>query len=211
MLHPDPGQSDHSPMKNYLDIDGPAGKLEIMVDQPDNAGTTWAVMCHPHPLYGGSMHDGVLEIAANVALYRNINVVRFNFRGVGRSSGTHSGGPGEADDLASVLAWLKTTHQPAKTLLCGYSFGSSIAWRVAGTTDAPGLVMLIAPPVGMMPFDAPAPACPVHAIWGDVDSFVDEEALQALPDVIQHCIEDADHFFMGCHEGLSAAVEKALS
>jgi len=198
-------------MKNCLDIEGPAGKLEVMVDQPDNAGDTWAVLCHPHPLYGGSMHDGVLDIAANVALYKGISVVRFNFRGVGRSAGTHSGGAGEADDLAAVLAWLASTHHPARTLLCGYSFGSSIAWHIAGKTGSLELLLLIAPPVGMMPFDPPAPSCLVHAIWGDSDSFVDEEALEALPGVVQHCIEDADHFFMGCHEGLSAAVDEALS
>ncbi len=198
-------------MKNYLDIAGPAGSIEVMVDQPDGGNNLWAVLCHPHPLYGGSMHDGVIDTAAIVLLYRKINVVRFNFRGVGRSAGSHTGGAGEVDDLAAVLEWLRTTHQPDQVLLGGYSFGSNIAWRVAGSTPGLARLLLIAPPVGMMPFEGPTPTCPVHAVWGDADSFIDEDALGALSGVNAHCVEDADHFFMGQEEGLSAAVEASLS
>lgn len=197
-------------MTEFHDIIGPAGPIEIMVDRATGDGTTWAVLCHPHPLYGGSMHDGVLDTVASVLRFRGINVARFNFRGVGRSGGTHSGGAGEADDLAAVLAWLQVTHGPERTILGGYSFGSSIAWRVAGKISGLEQLLLIAPPVGMMPFDGPPPDCPVHAIYGDADSFVDEEELQRLPDVVAHGVEDADHFFMGRHEALAAAVEAAL-
>ena len=197
-------------MKNYHDIAGPAGALEVMVDRPNDRATAWAVLCHPHPLYGGSMHDGVLDAASSVLLYRDINVVRFNFRGVGRSEGAHAGGAGEADDLVAVLAWLAATHAPERTLLGGYSFGSSIAWQVAAKVEGLDRLLLIAPPAGMMPFDAPPPACPVHAIWGDADSFIDEDALGALPGITSHCVDDADHFFAGCQEALAAAVDSAL-
>lgn len=197
-------------MKNYIDIPGPAGSIEVMIDRPEGGHNRWAVLCHPHPLYGGSMHDGVLDTAAEVLLYRGINVVRFNFRGVGRSAGSHSGGAGEADDLSAVLAWLHAEHTPDQVVLGGYSFGSSIAWAVAGRTPGLERLLLIAPPVGMMPFAAPAPDCVVHAVWGDADTFVDEDALGALPGVTSHCVDDADHFFMGHYDGLSAAVDASL-
>lgn len=197
-------------MTEYHDIAGPAGAIEIMVDRASGDRNAWAVLCHPHPLYGGSMHDGVLDTAASVLMFRGVHVARFNFRGVGRSEGIHSGGAGEADDLAAVMAWLQATHSPEVTVLGGYSFGSSVAWRVAGKLKDLDRLLLIAPPVGMMPFDAPAPSCPVHAVYGDADSFVDEEALRGLTGVETHCVEDADHFFMGQYEALAAAVDEAL-
>lgn len=156
------------------------------------------------------MHDGVLDAAASVLLAKGVNVLRFNFRGVGQSEGTHAKGEGEADDLAAIAAWALESCQSESIILAGYSFGATVAWRAAHTLPKLSRLVLIAPPVGMMPFTAPAPACPVHVVYGDRDEYIDTAALAAWTGVTRHRVDGANHFFTGEWQGLSTAIAAAM-
>ena len=193
-----------------MDIAGPAGALETRIDAPET-GTQWAVLCHPHPQYGGNMHDAVLDVLANELIRRDIGVLRFNFRGVGRSEGSYDQGDGEQQDLKAVLAWITSEYELPNVLLGGYSFGSSIAWQVAQSVDVVSRLMLVAPPVGAMTFDGPTPHVPIDAFAGDGDEFVRMDALRALDGVRVHEIAGANHFFMGRWDDLGEAIRSALS
>jgi uncharacterized protein len=197
-------------MQQTQSIDGPAGTIEAMLDRVSPASTTIAILCHPHPLYGGSMHDGVVDAAASVLLNEGISVLRFNFRGVGQSEGTHAKGEGEADDVAAVVAWALESCPSDSIILAGYSFGANVAWRAAYTLPKLVRLILIAPPVGMMPFTSPAPACPVHVVYGDADEYIDPAALAAWTGVTRHQVDGANHFFMGEWQGLTTAIANAL-
>lgn len=197
-------------MNKSLQIDGPAGAIEAMLDRASADSTDIAILCHPHPAYGGNMHDGVLDVAAAVLLNEGVSVLRFNFRGVGRSDGAHAKGEGEADDLAAVTAWALESCPSESIILAGYSFGATVAWRAAHTLPKLARLILIAPPVGLMPFTAPAPTCPVHVVYGDTDEYIDPAALAAWTGVTRHQVDGANHFFMGEWQGLTTAFADAL-
>ena len=192
-------------------IPGPAGAIEAILEQAAaERSSSVAVLCHPHPLYGGSMHDGVLSAAADPLRRGSIDTLRFNFRGVGHSEGVHDDGDGEVEDLAAVVQYARTNLGYGEVMIAGYSFGSRVAWRGARRCEATGLV-LIAPPMPAMAFDPDlAPTCPVLAIAGDRDNFADTETLQRWclePGAEAQVIKGADHFF-GPHIGaLADAVE----
>jgi alpha/beta superfamily hydrolase len=196
-----------------LNIPAPAGSLEGWLTLPEQPGSTAAVLCHPHPLYGGSMHDAVLEQLASALLAAGVACLRFNFRGVGDSTGRHDGGVGEVDDLRAAIRWLADNHAPDELWIGGYSFGAHVCWQLLAAGDsapAPRRAILIAPPVGRMPFDDCTPSCPVVAIAGDSDSFVDTRRFRAWPGVSKTVIEGADHFFSGASRPLRAALENAV-
>lgn len=160
------------------------------------------------------MHDAVLEQLASTLLDAGIACLRFNFRGVGGSTGSHDGGAGEVDDLRAAIHWLATTHAPEELWIGGYSFGAHVCWQLLAAGDAvpaPGRAILIAPPVGRMPFAECAPPCPVTAIAGDSDSFVDIRRFRAWTGVSTTVIEGADHFFSGAWVPLRAALNAAVS
>lgn len=189
-----------------MQIPGPTGTLEARLDEAQTRATDSpriAVLCHPHPQYGGSMHDAVLETATGALLAAGIDCVRFNFRGVGASAGVYDHGVGEVDDANAVLAWARDT-EPSEIWLAGYSFGARVAWQVLANpateiTVARGL--LIAPPVGSMSFDG-ATTAPVDVFAGDADEFIESAALDAWQGVNIHRIPSANHFFMGAHPQL---------
>lgn len=173
-------------------IEGPVGLIEAVVD--DTAADVWAVLCHPHPLYGGSLFDGVLAIAQAELKSQGGASVRFNFRGVGSSDGEYDDGNGEVDDALAVLDWLQETKAPAKTVLAGYSFGSMVALRAAASRDLDQLV-LIAPPTSMLgPVELPDVATSIIA--GSEDPYVETAALEVLGDAATlTIIPGGDHFF----------------
>ena len=90
-----------------LSISGPAGALEAMLRTPLVAGGELAILCHPHPLYGGSMHDAVLDLVGRTLGELSVNCLKFNFRGVGASEGDFDGGRGETEDLLAVVDWAR--------------------------------------------------------------------------------------------------------
>ena len=110
-----------------MEVAGPAGTLEVKLLPPAKPDGTIAVLCHPHPQYGGSMEDVVLACLADTLVARGVGCLRFNFRGVGGSTGSHSDGAGELDDLFAVIYWLKTANPTRSYWLGGYSFGANIS------------------------------------------------------------------------------------
>ncbi|MEM1229994.1 MAG: alpha/beta fold hydrolase [Pseudomonadota bacterium] len=211
-------------------IPGPAGTLAIAIDlAPEPAGGC-AVLAHPHPLYGGSMDDAVLGALKTPLQAAGLDVVRFNFRGVGGSTGTHDGAGGEADDVLAVLDWAAgSPWRPAQStldgpapLLAGYSFGAAMAW--AALCQAPGCareLWLIAPPIGLMAFEQRSTDRPL-ALWlGDGDAYcstahgeaflaaVSGTAYAGEPQAMT-VLPGADHFFAGQHTALAALAAARL-
>lgn len=182
-------------------IPGPAGNLEILVEQPKQTSRGLMLICHPHPQFGGTMDNKVVYSLARSALGNDMTAVRFNFRGVGKSEGHHDEGVGELEDAASVLAMARE-YSPGKLVLGGFSFGSAIALRLSERV-IPDAILSIAPPMRYFSQDSvPRPACPWLIVHGDEDDVVEcDETLDSLRDwSLQPKIEiihGAGHFFHG--------------
>jgi len=203
-------------------IKGPAGELEASYHNPgyhnppqvQNA----ALLCHPHPSYGGNMHDGVLAVTAsaleNAAPEDSWAHLRFNFRGVGNSSGTFNDGAGEQEDLIAAWDWLREQQNWQSLTLIGYSFGAAMAWSAHERCEGLTRLVLIAPPTAAMPFSpvssqAESDMVATHIIVGDRDDYCNLDALPA--NASSQVLPGADHFFSASTERLSTAVSKVLS
>ena len=116
-----------------LSIDGPAGRLEALLNAGVDSATHAAVVCHPHPLFGGTLHNKVVFHTMKALNSFGFPVLRFNFRGTGLSQGEHDHGNGEVDDVRAALDWLDRFHLPL--LFAGFSFGAAVGLRAA-CTDA---------------------------------------------------------------------------
>jgi len=176
------------------------------------------VICHPHPLYGGDMDNPVVVRVAEVCRELGLATLRFNFRGVGASTGQHGQGRDERHDVTAALAHFASVLPSGAPLgLAGYSFGAAVAARVAGErAEAPPLtaVALVAPPVAMTgdePFAALASlTARLLVVAGDHDEYCPVAALHALgrrlPSAEIKVIEGANHFFFGKLYPLGQAV-----
>jgi alpha/beta superfamily hydrolase len=116
-----------------VDLTGPAGRLEGLYEEPAGA-RFMAVVCHPHPLFGGTLHNHATYRLAKAVRESGGGSLRFNFRGVGRSQGAHSQGRGEVDDVRAALAWLAARRPDLPRYACGFSFGAWMA-LTAGCAD----------------------------------------------------------------------------
>lgn len=163
-----------------LTLPGPAGALEVAVDPPEAdvaAVPVVAVLCHPLPTEGGSMHNKVVTMAARSLRELGVATVRFNFRGVGRSEGAFDHGEGELDDLRAVAAWVRAARPDAALWLAGFSFGAYISLRAAMELR-PAMLVSIAPPAGRWEFERIAtPTMPWLVIQGEEDEIVDPQAV----------------------------------
>lgn len=197
-------------MATHLTIDGPSG--DIQVSYTDSQCRQCAVMCHPHPLYGGSMDDACLATTEQVLLALGIDCVRFNFRGVGLSEGTHDNGIGEIDDLTAVANWLSGEAGVRNPVIGGYSFGSHVAWRAITSGLASQHLLLIAPPMGMMDFSGDADIATTIVI-GSMDTFADMETIRSWRPTHTSVSElnGADHFFGGAQQDLAATLASKLA
>jgi alpha/beta superfamily hydrolase len=191
------------PAPERLEIAGPAGPLEALVETPaEFDGARMAVVCHPHPLFGGTMTNKVVHVAARALQEKGYATVRFNFRGVGASGGAFDEGRGEADDATAVVDWA-TQRWPGATLtLAGFSFGSFVAFQVA-TRRPTRQLLTIAPPVRRFDFATLAvPSAPWVVFQGDRDELVDwndvvawTKSVSPPPTVV--ILPGAEHFFHG--------------
>lgn len=188
--------------KSFL-IDGPVGALEALIDLPEQPREdVVAVVCHPHSLHGGTMHNKVVHTIARAYKALDIIALRFNFRGVGASEGDFAKGIGETEDVLAVIAWLQARYPKAKLCLAGFSFGAFVAMRAAQRLSLVHLVQ-IAPPVVNFSFQPlAAPACPWIVVQGEQDEVVAAEAVYAWlsefslrPRLIK--MSGAGHFFHG--------------
>ena len=200
-------------MEMPIEVDVQDGaRLEARLALPESP-KAGLVICHPHPLYGGDMHNPVVVRAAEVAQGLGVATLRFNFRGVGGSSGVHGEGKSEQDDVLAALDTL-AGRLPAESLvgLAGYSFGSWVSARVVvAGRDVPALA-LIAPPLGLYDLDF-LERVPVHTLLvaGDRDTFCPVEAIEQVGKRLERpveIIEGAQHFFLGQLYPLGQVVER---
>ncbi len=185
-------------------LPGPAGMLEAVLTYsalPD-ATTPVAVVCHPHPLYGGTLHNKVVHMVSKAFGELGAVTLRFNFRGVGRSDGRFDHGVGEVQDMLAAVGWLRARFASSPLWLAGFSFGAFVAWagyRQAGAAR----LLLVAPPVDMFDFAREgAVDVPWMVVQGCADEVVDADSVsrwvkrQARAPRYE-CFDDAGHFFHG--------------
>lgn len=186
-------------------ISGPAGNLEIMLTEPNRAPRAIAIICHPHPLHGGTMHNKVVTTAAKAFLDCGAIVVRFNYRGVENSEGEFDNAVGECDDCRAIINWALKRYPNLPLWLAGFSFGAYVATRVAHDYSLAVLCVGIAPAIKHYSFseltnldcpwlivqgdeDEVAPCQPVQQ-WWRLGNKTDAQQLIILP--------GAGHFFHG--------------
>lgn len=201
------------PHSQQFELDGPAGKLEALLETPQAVGVIGcAVICHPHPLHGGTMHNKVVHILARGFLRQGFIVLRFNFRGVNDSEGDFDEGEGELDDLFAALDFLSDNYPDLPLWIAGFSFGAAMAVRAAAKRDVAGLVS-IAPAASRFAKYLPSqPDCPWLILQGDHDELVDVEETIAWVNELEpgpelQILEGAEHFFHGKLVLLRDAVE----
>lgn len=188
--------------RSELLLPGPAGLLEVVVDHPEpqiaRAGV--AVLCHPHPLHGGTMHNKVVTMLERSLRECGLSTVRFNFRGVGRSEGVFDQGRGETQDVIAVAEWVRRARPNDALWLGGFSFGAYVSARAAQTLPVACLIS-IAPPVESWDFESLArPDCPWIVIQGSEDDVVSAEAVRRFVERLEPPpyyveIPDTGHFF----------------
>lgn len=196
------------PVAQPIDIVGPAGRLEGILEEPPATsavtadGTRFAVVCHPHPLHGGTMTNKVVHTLARTFVQQGVPALRFNFRGVGRSEGLHDDARGEVDDALAAVAWARTRWPQARPWFAGFSFGGYVAARAAAQCE-PEWLVTVAPAVTRFDVsDFRVPACPWLLVQGDADELVDAgevmrwaAALSPPPTVV--LVPGCGHFFHG--------------
>lgn len=191
------------PPAGHVSIPGPAGVLEARVEAPHDAlPGRFGVICHPHPLHGGTLDNKVVHTLARAFQQLGLPTIRFNFRGVGGSAGRHDDGRGETGDAVAAVDWGRARWPLAEPWLAGFSFGAAVAMRAAAAVSAAKLVT-VSPPVGHAAAqDLPAVSCPWLIVQGDADEVVDCSAVLGWARTLdQHptvrVLAGAGHFFHG--------------
>jgi uncharacterized protein len=188
--------------------------LEGLLSLPARAAQIGAVVCHPHPLYGGEMHNNVVSSLVDAFQAAGIATLRFNFRGVGNSEGEHDEGNGEVEDVKAAVTYLLSRQAVPTVVVAGYSFGSMVGLRAGAEDDRVHKLIGVALPIGMRD------ASFLHnvkkaklLVSGDHDNYSPVPGLNdlvaKLPDPKSLVIVDgADHFFWGLEGKVAkAAVE----
>lgn len=199
-----------------LEVQGKTGKIAVKW-RPSGQTKLGFLACHPHPLFQGSMDNKVITTLTRAAAELNLPTLRFNFRGVGESAGTHDYGQGEQEDVLSVLHYALNTLGWEKVVLAGFSFGAGMACLAACREPEPiAQLFLLAPPVHH--FDAPAQLpfnFDTHIYYGDQDEIVpiDEMAHWSelvLPTPHVRVFKGGSHFFHGQLIELKDALKKDI-
>lgn len=185
-----------------LELVGPAGRIEAVVELPAAAEARLgvAIVCHPHPLHGGTMHNKVVTMVARALRELGLEVLRFNFRGVGASEGVHDDGDGEALDVVAIAEWLRQVRPRHALWLAGFSFGAHVTLKAARLLKL-GQLISIAPPAARPAFTALSrPDCEWLVIQGEDDDVVPPQAvfdwvagLADPPHLVR--MPGTDHFF----------------
>ena len=209
------------PRQERVRIAGPAGEIEALVELPaDGSGNGTAtarfgVVCHPHPLHGGTLDNKVVYTLARAFVEVGVPSIRFNFRGVGGSAGRYDEGNGETADALAVIAYGRQRWRGAALWLAGFSFGGAIALRAAAQSQ-PERLVAVAPGVTRVAMEGVgSPACPWLLVQGDADDVIEPSAVldwvrrQTSPPV-ERVLPGAGHFFHGRLHDLRAVVLEFL-
>lgn len=181
----------------------------------ENSKDQAVIVCHPHPLYGGDMNNPVVTTTVRAFFKQGFSTLRFNFRGVGGSSGEYDNGHGEQKDSLGAIAWLKKKGV-AKIHLVGYSFGAWINALVVGGGGVVENLILIAPPITFIEFPLPLKLSPLSLIIaGQQDDYAPPEKIKKLmpywnPKATLEIIPRTDHFFSGALANLETLLVKHL-
>jgi uncharacterized protein len=209
-MSPDPSRPEQ------VMIPGPAGSLEAAAEEASGAmRSRYAVLCHPHPLHGGTMENKVVTTLGKALRIGGVATLRFNFRGVGRSTGAFDGGRGETDDAQAVAAYGALRWPGRRLLLAGFSFGAFVALKLA-QVEPVELLITVAPPVDRFDFsELAAPRAPWLVVQGDADDIVDPQrvlewvrSLTPAPHLV--VVPGVGHFFHGHLAELRDAVADVL-
>jgi alpha/beta superfamily hydrolase len=199
--------------EHAFELAGPAGRLEALLSLPAAPAAGGALLLHPHPLYGGNLHNKVVFTSQQVCARLGLATLRFNFRGVGASAGAYDDGQGEQADARAALAALAAALPEQPLSVVGFSFGAWIALRLAADEPRVATVAALGTPVDWAALDFLARcAKPKLFIHGSEDQYCDPEALaRRYPDYAPpkrlEWIAGADHFFTGQLPALSRALQ----
>lgn len=211
------------PRAERVRLAGPVGEIEALVETPAGdaaaAGAPparFGVVCHPHPLYGGTLDNKVVYTVARAFVELGVPTIRFNFRGVGGSAGSYDDGRGETADALAVIAYGRERWPGAALWLGGFSFGGAVAVRAAAQAQ-PERLVAVAPGITRVAMEGvDSPACPWLVVQGDADDVIEPAAVldwvkrQSVAPTV-HLLPRAGHFFHGRLHELRSAVLDFLS
>jgi alpha/beta superfamily hydrolase len=196
---------------------GPAGRLEALLEEPEDPPPRLAALvCHPHPLYGGTMHNKVVYHIARGLRRSGIAVLRFNFRGVGGSEGEHAHMTGEIEDARAVLAWLRERYPALPFALAGFSFGARVITRLGCPLQDTSFLLAVGHSTQRSSEYLETCPAPKIFIQSTHDEFGPPAELQAVYAKVPEpkkliWIEAEDHFFRNGLDQLEEAVRIAAS
>jgi uncharacterized protein len=190
--------------------------LEAILHLPGETPAPGIVVCHPHPIYGGDMHNNVVSAICEVAVENGIAALRFNFRGAAGSEGKYENGIGEQDDVRAALTYLRAQPaiDPERIALAGYSFGAGVAVHAAASAgDLRAFIGVSVPTI--MPLQGATLACPALFVSGDQDEYSDAGELTAFvqglgPQAELKLLPGLGHFWFGVERELKSIVAPFL-
>jgi alpha/beta superfamily hydrolase len=188
-------------------------KIEGLME--DLSGEKGVVVTHPHPLYGGEMHNNVVEAVIQAYRAHGYSTLRFNFRGVGKSEGSYEEGRGEQGDVGAALKFLSDRGKSSIDL-AGYSFGAWVNALGAGKLEQARRMVMVSPPVNFVNFDFLKHNPKIQlVIVGNRDDIAGYKAIEKLmpnwnPEAILRIIEGADHFYGGYTQELKSIISEFL-
>jgi alpha/beta superfamily hydrolase len=203
-------------------INGSEGRIEGRYSQSENKQAPVVLVLHPHPLYGGTMNNKIVYRLYHTFAQNGFSVLRFNFRGVGKSQGKYDEGIGELSDAAAALDWLQQQNPDAPTCwIAGFSFGAWIALQLLMRRPEIEGFVAVSPPANLYDFSFLSP-CPAGGLitQGNKDDVVSEEYVGKLAaklgaqhgsNVKYNIIENADHYYRGVEEELGNVVGDYVS
>src|SRR6187402_1672503 len=209
----------NSSMPVIHDLKGPAGRLEALLDEPSTAPRAAVVFAHPLPTHGGTMHTKAVFQGSKGLVRAGCAVLRFNFRGVGRSEGTFTGGPGEREDFTAALDYVAARYPGLPIWAAGFSFGAWVALETGAVDPRVSVLIGIAPPVATsvsgMNYTFPnteASTKPRFFVQGEADDVCPVEGMWAFYGKLEEpkelvVIDAADHLFDGKTQEVGEALE----
>ena len=202
-------------------IPGPAGRLEAKYYKNPKFGSPVAIVLHPHPQYGGTMNNKIVQLMYNVCLENNFSVIKINFRGVGKSEGVFDNGQGELSDAAAALDWIERENLDySQCWVSGFSFGALICMQLIMRRPEVNNFIAVSPQPNVYDFSFLAP-CPTsgQVVFSENDELVTRESIDELDkriksqkgvEVLFSAIKNANHFFKNKESDLKNVVKKYI-